>query len=47
MMLSQRLKELRVQKGWTQGDLAKFSSVSIDDIKGYEMGKPKTSQWKI
>ncbi|MBE2985525.1 helix-turn-helix domain-containing protein [Campylobacter sp. RM12920] len=41
MELSQRLKELRAQKGWTQSDLAKMSSVSIDSIKGYEMGKTK------
>ena len=41
MELSQRLKELRAQKGWTQGDLAKFSGVSIDSIKGYEIGKTK------
>ena len=41
MELSQRLKELRAQNGWTQNDLAKFSGVSIDSIKGYEMGKTK------
>lgn len=41
MELSQRLKELRTQKGWTQGDLAKISGVSIDSIKGYEIGKTK------
>ena len=41
MELSQRLKELRAQKGWTQSDLAKFSGVSIDSIKGYEIGKTK------
>ena len=41
MELSQRLKSLRAQKNWTQGDLAKFSGVSIDSIKGYETGKTK------
>lgn len=41
MELSQRLKELRAQRGWTQSDLAKFSGVSIDSIKGYEIGKTK------
>lgn len=41
MELSQRLKELRTLKGWTQSDLAKYSGVSIDSIKGYEIGKTK------
>ena len=41
MDLSTRLKELRLEKQWTQADLAKFSGVSIDSIKGYEAGKTK------
>ncbi|MSN96323.1 helix-turn-helix domain-containing protein [Campylobacter sp. FMV-PI01] len=41
MDLAQRLKQLRDEKGWTQSDLAKFSGVSIDSIKGYEIGKTK------
>lgn len=41
MDLSARLKELRLEKQWTQADLAKFSGVSIDSIKGYEAGKTK------
>lgn len=41
MNLSERLKELRANKQWTQGDLAKYSGVSLDSIKGYESGKTK------
>lgn len=41
MNLSERLKELRSNKQWTQGDLAKYSGVSLDSIKGYESGKTK------
>ena len=41
MDLSTRLKELRLEKQWTQADLAKFSGVSIHSIKGYEAGKTK------
>lgn len=41
MDLSTRLKELRLEKQWTQSDLAKFSGVSIHSIKGYEAGKTK------
>lgn len=38
MMLSQKIKEYRALKGWTQDDLAKFSGVSLPSIKRYEMG---------
>ena len=31
-----KIKNLRSQKGWTQGDLAKFSGVSLGSIKRYE-----------
>lgn len=41
MDLSQKIKFLRSEKGWTQADLAKVSGVSIDSIKGYEAGKTK------
>ena len=34
-----KIRNLRSQKGWTQGDLAKFSGVSIETIKRYENGK--------
>ena len=36
MQLSEKIKNLRSQKGWTQGDLAKFSGVSLGSIKRYE-----------
>lgn len=38
MILSQKIKEYRAQKGWTQEDLAKFSGVSLPSIKRYETG---------
>lgn len=36
MRLSEKIRNLRSQKGWTQGDLAKFSGVSLGSIKRYE-----------
>ena len=36
MNLGQKIRNLRSQKGWTQGDLAKFSGVSLGSIKRYE-----------
>ena len=36
MRLSEKIRILRSQKGWTQGDLAKFSGVSLGSIKRYE-----------
>lgn len=36
MRLSKKIKEYRLEKGWTQGDLAKFSGVSLGSIKRYE-----------
>ena len=36
MRLSQKIKEARLSKGWTQDDLAKFSGVSLGSIKRYE-----------
>jgi len=36
MQLSQKIKEARLSKGWTQDDLAKFSGVSLGSIKRYE-----------
>lgn len=39
MTLFENIKALRVEKDWTQGDLAKFAGVSIETIKRYENGK--------
>lgn len=39
MTLFENIKTLRVEKDWTQGDLAKFAGVSIETIKRYENGK--------
>lgn len=36
MRLSKKIKEYRLEKGWTQYDLAKFSGVSLGSIKRYE-----------
>ena len=36
MRLSKKIKEYRLEKGWTQHDLAKFSGVSLGSIKRYE-----------
>ena len=36
MQLSQKIKEARLNKGWKQDDLAKFSGVSLGSIKRYE-----------
>ncbi|WP_141070576.1 helix-turn-helix domain-containing protein, partial [Campylobacter fetus] len=36
MKLYNKIKEYRLEKGWTQGDLAKFSGVSLGSIKRYE-----------
>ena len=41
MELGNRIKELRDEKGWTQQELADYSGVSIDSIKGYESKKTK------
>lgn len=41
MELSNRIKQLRDIKGWTQQELADYSGVSIDSIKGYESKKTK------
>nr|DAP96123.1 MAG TPA: Repressor protein CI [Caudoviricetes sp.] len=38
MQLSQKIKDARLSKGWTQDDLAKFSGVSLGSIKRYETG---------
>ena len=38
MQLSQKIKDARLRKGWTQDDLAKFSGVSLGSIKRYETG---------
>lgn len=39
MILSEKIKALRAEKGWTQDDLAKFSGVSLPSIKRYETGQ--------
>ena len=39
MTLFANIKEYRIEKGWTQGELAKFAGVSIETIKRYENGK--------
>ena len=39
MTLFDNIKVLRAQKGWTQADLARFASVSVETIKRYENGK--------
>ncbi|PCM57093.1 hypothetical protein CP502_05255, partial [Campylobacter sp. BCW_8712] len=39
MELSSKLKELRKLRNWTQRDLAYFSGVSLDSIRGYEINK--------
>ena len=39
MTLFANIKEYRTEKGWTQGELAKFAGVSIETIKRYENGK--------
>ena len=39
MTLFENIKALRVEKDWTQGDLAKFAGVSLETIKRYENGK--------
>lgn len=36
MRLSEKIKTFRIEKGWTQSDLAKFSGVSLGSIKRYE-----------
>ena len=38
LILSQKMKEYRAEKGWTQEDLSKFSGVSLPSIKRYEAG---------
>lgn len=39
MTLFANIKEYRLERGWTQGELAKFAGVSIETIKRYENGK--------
>ena len=39
MTLFANIKEYRIEKGWTQGELAKIAGVSIETIKRYENGK--------
>ncbi|MFR0073047.1 MAG: helix-turn-helix domain-containing protein [Blautia caecimuris] len=46
MNLSERIKDMRKEKGLTQKELAKKTGLSIASIQGYEQGKykPKIEQ---
>lgn len=38
-MFGQWIKEKRIEKGWTQADLAKVSGIPQTTISGWESGK--------
>ena len=47
MDLAQKIRSLREDKKWTQGDLAKKSGVSKSSIQLYESGKGNITQLNL